>query len=344
MVLAAMLAVAWVARAAATHRSTVVLVLPEVPDSDLAEAYVRVQGELRAAGFEVKPTLGPRDSEPSRALTLAAEELQPAAVIGIFESPSGALEFWILDVRSGRTALKRMVRGGDAARAPEILAISAVELLLAGLSELDIKPAPDVAERPAAPPAPAASTSARGPEPRGSEDAEPRRWGLELGLATAASTDGAGVAWLPAARLEWAPLPVLRARLSGMGLGTHPEISGTGGSARTSQAMVLTEVVLRPWATWNVAPQLSLGSGAYYFGIEGQSTAAGVSGRAASRWSAAVDAGAGLSFELHHRLELLLEAHALLAQPYPSVQFLGTEQATAGRPTLIFSAMVAGWL
>src|SRR6185503_9219954 len=134
--------------------------------------------------------------------------------------------------------------------------------------------------------------------------------------------DGAGVAWLPAARLQWAPLPVLRARVSGLGLGSHPEITSSAGVARTSQAVLLTEVVLRPWSSWRLAPQLSLGSGAYYFQIEGRSTR-GDLGATASRWSAAVDGGVGLSWRQHRQLELVLEAHALLAQPYPSIRFLG---------------------
>jgi hypothetical protein len=325
----------------------VVLVLPEVPDSDLAEAYVRMQGELRAAGFEVKRAAGRQDLEPAKALAAAAEELAPAAVIGIFENPSGALEFWILDVPTGRTSLKRLARGGDPERAPEILAISAVELLLAGLSELAIKPA---AEASAAPPRSSAASQPKGEGDRSRQAsgskrrAEPLRWGLELGMAAAVSADGAGVAWLPAARLQWAPLPALRARLSGLGLGTHPEIAGPGGVARTSQAIVLTEVVLRPWELSGLAPQVSLGSGAYYFQIEGRSTQSSNLGASASQWSAAVDAGAGLAWRLRRHIELVFEAHALLAQPYPSIRFLGAEQASAGRPTLVFSAMVAGWL
>jgi hypothetical protein len=346
LLVVALLLIAALASSAPAQRSTVVLVVPELPDADLAEAYVRMHGELRAAGFEVKRAASRQELEPARALAVAAEELAPAAVIGIFDNPSGALEFWILDVHSGRTSLKRLARGGDPARAPEILAISAVELLLAGLSELDIKPAPETS---AAPPSssPAASrtkTTGDAKPSRPERRAAALRWGIELGMAAAASADRAGVAWLPAARLQWAPLPVLRARVSGLGLGTHPQVAGPGGVARTSQAMLLTEVVVRPWELSGLAPQVSLGSGAYYFQIEGRSTQSSSLGATASQWSAAVDAGLGLSWRLHRHLELVFEAHALFAQPYPSIRFAGAEQASAGRPTLVFSATVAGWL
>jgi hypothetical protein len=351
LVAAAVLLVAWVAPGAVPSGSTVVLVLPDLPDADLAEAYVRIQGELRTAGFDVEEAALPRDPDPAKALASAAEERSPLAVIGIFENPRGALEFWILDVRTGRTAVKRMARGGEPARAPEILAISAVEVLLASLSELDIKPAPSSTDESAASPRAAASGGAptdRAAVPEHPSEADASKqgdrelhWGLELGIGSAVGSYGASV--LPAARLAWSPLPILRARVSGLAFGTRPEVTGPGGFARTSQAIILAEVVLRPWDLRALAPQISLGSGAYHFRIEGHSID-GNQGATASQLSAAVDAGAGIAWRQQRHVELAFEAHALLAQPYPSIRFFGVERATAGRPTLLLSATVAGWL
>ena len=327
-------------------RSTVVVIRADPPDPSLAEAYLRMDGELRAAGFDVRPAASLQNVEPAQALTIAAEELGPAAVIGIFESPSGGLEFWILDVRRGRTAVKRMARGGESGRAPEILAISAVELLLASLSELDIKPAQGPAAAPSALPLASASAGAalepRRPSRGSSKDrANEPHFGLELGLSAAIA--GGGVAWLPAFRLQWAPMPPLRVRLSGFGLGTHPEIAGPGGSARTTQNIALVDVVLRPWDLPRLCPQFSLGAGTYYFQAQGRSVQ-GSEEATASTWSAALDFGAELAWRQQHHLELLLEAHALFAQPYPSIRFFNVEKATAGRPTIILAATVAGWL
>jgi hypothetical protein len=334
-------------------RSTVVLVRSDPPDPNLGEAYLRMHGELRAAGFDVSPEASLQNLEPTQAqaLALTVQALRPAAVIGIFENPNGGLEFWILDARSGRTAVGRIARGGESERAPEILAISAVELLLASLSELDIKPAREPAEAPTAlPPGSAsASTSFKPPqlsaEQAGTSKDRAHRlhFGFELGVGASIATGGGGVAWLPALRLQWAPLPALRVRLSGLGLGTHPEISGPGGSARTTQGIALADAVLRPWDLPHVCPQLSLGAGAYYFQVEGRS-AQGSAEATASKWSAALDFGAELAWKQHRRLEVLFGAHALFAEPYPSIRFFDVQKATAGRPTIVFSATAAGWL
>jgi hypothetical protein len=341
---AAVFLLALFALADVTNRSTVVLVRADPPDPNLAEAYLRMHGELRAAGFDVRPVAGMRDVEPSKALAMAAED-RPAAVVGIFENSAGALEFWILDVRGGRTAVKRIERGGEAARAPEILAISAVELLLASLSELEVKPATAGASSAQGPLASASASASSAPSRLPPEQASPKdpQLGFELGLSSALSTGGAGVAWLPLARLQWAPMPPLRVRLSGFGLGTHPEIRAPEGTARTTQGIALAEAVVRPWDLPALCPQFSLGAGAYYFQIEGRGVQ-GTEQATASRWSPALDAGAELAWRQRYHLDLVFGAHALLAQPYPSIRFFDVQRATAGRPTIVFSAALAGWL
>ncbi len=333
-------------------RSTVVLVRSDPPDPNLGEAYLRMHGELSAAGFDVSPAASVQTLEPTRAqaLALTVQELGPAAVIGIFENPNGGLEFWILDARSGRTAVGRMARGGESERAPEILAISAVELLLASLSELDIKPARGAEAPSTLPPASASASTSLKPPALAKEQADLSKvrayqphFGFELGVGASIATGGAGVAWLPAGRVQWAPLPALRVRLSGFGLGTHPEISGPGGRARTTQGIALADAVVRPWDLPHVCPQFSLGAGAYYFQVEGRD-AQGSAEATASKWSAALDFGAELAWTQHHRLELLFGAHALFAEPYPSIRFFNVQKASAGRPTIVFSATAAAWL
>jgi hypothetical protein len=340
---AALFLFARVALADAALRSMVVLVAAEPADPNLDGAYLRMRGELSAVGFAALPIASAQNVDPASALSLAAEGLSPAAVIGIFENPSGALEFWILDVRSGKTAVKRMARGGDAGRASEILAISAVELLLASLSELDIKPESAPAAPAPKPLEPAKLARVPPREAAGGSTARPPRFGLELGLGAAVATGGVGVAWLPAVRVQWSPVRALRVRLSGLGFGTRPTVSKPEGSARTSQDIALAEAVFRPWDFTRVYPQFSLGAGAYYFEVAGQSLPGSV-GATASQWSAAFDLGAELAWRQQSHLELLVGAHALFAQPYPAVRFFGVEQANAGRPTIVLSATVAGWL
>jgi hypothetical protein len=59
--------------------------------------------------------------------------------------------------------------------------------------------------------------------------------------------------------------------------------------------------------------------------------------------TAAADAGVGVRMPLRaRRVELGVEVHALLAEPYPVVRFFDTEVARAGRPSLLASLTLLG--
>jgi hypothetical protein len=47
---------------------------------------------------------------------------------------------------------------------------------------------------------------------------------------------------------------------------------------------------------------------------------------------------------LGRHFEIALEVHAQLAQPYPSIRFLGSPVATSGRPDLLPSLTLLAWL
>jgi hypothetical protein len=326
---------------------SVVVVRPDTTDARLAEALTRIQAELRVAGFDVTIVSKPRDVDAQS----PNAEVTPAAVIGISGDAETGLEFRIADRRTARTVIRKMAPEGESGRrAPEILAIYAVELLLASLAELDIKPAP--AEPPAAPetakpppvtapPPPEQKPRARAPEPVA--PAAARRIGIEPGFGVAVSPGGVGPALLPIARLQYAVLEALQLRLTGAGLGTRPEISGDAGIARISQGIVLVEALARPYESRWVSPKASLGAGAYYLGVKGRA-AQPLEGLSTSLWSAALDIGVGLSSRRISAFEISFEAHALLAYPYPRIRFVDEQKASAGRPTLLFTATVVGWL
>jgi hypothetical protein len=345
----AVLLVAAVGRADRTERPTVVVVRPAATDSRLAEALIRIEAELRTAGFDVVVVAKPEDAP-------AESPIETAAVIGIFGDAASGLEFKIEDHRGGRTVIRKMAPEGETGkRAPEILANYAVELLVASLAELDITPAPvDVEPAPPASPPPPASVapvasvpgSARPPPPSPppvalAAKAKSLRLGLESGVGVA--TSGVGPAVLPVVRVQYALLPAWGFRLTGAGLGTRPEITGPEGTASVSQGIVLLETLARPWRGKWATPKLSLGAGAHYFGVQGQGRAP-FEGVSASRWSVALDLGVGVSSRPRSAIELALEAHALLAYPYPRVRFLEEQRATAGHPTFLVTATVAGWL
>jgi hypothetical protein len=87
---------------------------------------------------------------------------------------------------------------------------------------------------------------------------------------------------------------------------------------------------------------VSLGAGVLYLEAEGHETAPYIAGDA-HRFSAAADAGVGLRMPLRpRRVELGVEFHALLAQPYPVVRFFDNEVARAGRPSLLASVTLLG--
>lgn len=335
------------ARGALAPRPSVVVVRPDATDPSLAEALTRIEAELRIAGFDVMI------ADPESAFVEARPERGPAAVIGIFGDAMSGLEFRIANRRTGQMVVRRMAPEGETGkRAPEILAVYAVELLLASLAELDIIPASPEPEPPAPPPppAPAPAPAPAAAEPRSATPAiEPikktdrSRFGIESGVGVAVGTGGVGPAVLPIARFQYAAVPVFHLRLTGAGLGTRPEISGDAGTAHISQAIVLAEAIARPYKGKWVSPSISFGAGAHYFGVEGRA-ALPLEGQSASLWSAALDLGVGVASAQSSLFELALEAHALFAYPYPSVRFVDERKATAGRPTLFITATVAGWL
>jgi hypothetical protein len=331
------------ARAAISPRPSVLVVRPDATDPSLAEALTRIEAELRVAGFDV--TIADGES--------ANVELQhehgPAAIIGIFGDALTGLEFRIANRRTGQMVIRRMAPEGETGkRAPEILAIYAVELLLASLAELDITPASPEPGPPPPPPSPAPVPAPAPPARREDTPAidpatEPSRFGIESGVGVAVSTGGVGPALLPIARFQYAVLPIFHVRLTGAGLGTRAEISGDAGTARISQAIVLAEAIARPYQGKWVSPSISFGAGTHYFGVEGRA-APPLAGQSASLWSAALDLGVGVSSARSSLFEFALEAHALLAYPYPSIRFIDERKATAGRPTVFITATVVGWL
>ena len=61
------------------------------------------------------------------------------------------------------------------------------------------------------------------------------------------------------------------------------------------------------------------------------------------RVSAAADVGVGMRMPLRpRRVELGVELHALIAEPFPVVRFFETEVARAGRPSLLAALTLLG--
>lgn len=330
--------------AAATEAPTVTVVVPRSPDPVMAEVLVRVEGELRAAGFNVSVVRQASEESPEDALANAATEQSPIALVGVFGTSQTGIDLWVLDRIQQRT-VRRAIRNVDlGSRNSEVLAVRTAEQLSASLEELDIAPAP--------PPAPPESKPAPAPVPPAAPDqlastpvASQKRGtvGLEVGPAVVFSFEGMGPALSPFARLCISPLPALELRLSGAGLGTRPQVQSDLGTARFAQSFFILDVTYGLQASSRLRPYAALGGGAYYSEVFGSSASA-LPSKNSSAWAMALEIGAGSSYRLSQSLELIAELDALLLSPYAVVRFADQERAKTGRPAVLFSTSVRGWL
>ncbi len=327
------------ALADAPSRPVVVLLRPDPPDPALGQMFVRIEGELGAAGFEVTIVAKAPDEDPRAAIARASDSLAPAAVIGVFGDPLVGMELWVADRLSGRSLVRRVNASGESgSRASEILAIRAAEQLSASLVELDLGPRPsEVAPKPAEV-APAAK-----PEPKlGAErPAERSRFRAELGIGSLFSFEGASPTVTPVGRIGWSPLSSWELRVTGAGLGSHSSLSSSSGTATFSQDLLLIEGVYSPSKPGEVGPRASLGVGTFHVDVEGRGSGS-VQGLDSSIWAAAVDAGVGLSYRRAARVGFAFEAHAVFASPYPVVRLLDAARATTGRPAIFASLALTG--
>ncbi|WP_437737198.1 hypothetical protein [Sorangium sp. So ce1335] len=337
--------------AASGEPARVVLVRPVAADPSISEALIRIRGELVADGFDVELLDAQSASAPRPTMDDAGQQAGSAALIGLFLAPDGqAAELWVVDPRTNETLVRRIDTRGEAREhIVEVLAVRAVELLRASLLELLMS-----SRRSAAPPGDAAprpsEVSQQVPRPAARPLDQPWRramWGVELGGGLLASPGGGiGPAMLLVARLRVAPpgpSSPLEARLSLAGLGTAPRVAGPQGSATVQQRFGLVELAALPWPELRLRPRFSVGLGALHVAVDGEASWPYRGGHSA-RWAFAADAGAGVELGIMRRFDVVAEAHALVAHPYPVVRFVETEAARAARPALLGSLSLVGWL
>ncbi len=335
----AVLLVAGIAAAATAPVPRVVLVRPPAAPPAVTEALVRLRGELLAAGFEAEVVEQPLggDVRDSLERLLPPNGSSATALVAVVASAEpGSAELWVIDRVTGKTVVRRVNAGtAGASRAAEVLAVRAVELLRASFLELAVAPPSE-----AAPPAPAAPAVERwATAPLEERD---WTWAIEAGGGTAAAPDGTWNAFMPVGRLERAFGRRFCVRISFAGLGTTAHVTNPGGSADLSQTVLLAEAVVRFRRGRRLQPLISAGAGALRFNVDSQqstpNTAVG-----GTQWSAAGDLGLGLRLPLsRNRFEIGLEAHALLAQPYPVAQYFGQELSRVGRPTMMATLTLLG--
>jgi hypothetical protein len=335
-------------RPRAAGGAIVILVRPPAAPPTVTEALVHLRGELDAAGFAaqiVEAPVGPDVRSSLERVSPATDAVAVVAVLPVADDHSlatpevAAAEMWVIDRLTGKTIVRRASAATDRERAAEILSVRAVELLRASFVELAI-----MAEQPPAVAAPQAQTATRWADRAIEEHQRAWSYGLELGGSVLQSFGGVGPSLLPLIRLERAFGDSFLARLSGAGLGAPARVSTAGGPADVTQTLLLGEVAFRLRAGRRIQPLLTAGAGALRFSAAGPAATSTFSTASGTRWVGVLDVGAGTHVSIGRRLELGLEVHALLAEPYPTVRFDGSEIARAGRPSLMAGVTVLGGL
>ncbi|WP_437490633.1 hypothetical protein WME75_14070 [Sorangium sp. So ce1014] len=338
---------------AAAAASRVVIVEADADDPLVREAATRLRAELGAAGFEVVrvPRARRGDAHDARdALERAAQDEGAFAAAAIFRSRAGATaDLWIVDRVTQKTVVRTVEVSGAAA--PSVMAVRAVELLQASLLEanlLSTRAPPEGAaggERVAVPDdvrrwmAPVRRQA--GADPAAARAGMLAGVGVEAGLVALLSADGIGPALGPALRLSYGAgagggggaLPAgLAARLTFAGPALGPALEGVLGTVSVRQEMALLEAVWALETGTAVSPVLSAGLGGFHLFISGDPLPP-LRSATGEVWSIAATFGGGAGLRLTERAALLLDAHAIFAEPRAVVTLGGERLGTAGRPT-----------
>jgi hypothetical protein len=228
-----------------------------------------------------------------------------------------------------------------ASRAPEVLAVRAVELLRASLLEATVHEAttaqqaplpadvahwmkPAVVDRTVEPPSPAAPLHGRG------------GLGLGLGAAMIGLLRGSPPAFAPVLRASYGG-ESWSGRLSVVAPALGSRVSAEGGAATIRQECVTLEVVGTWPARSPIAAVLSAGAGAYHWHVTGEASSPYVAHSGDSA-GALFDAGAGVAIRLGASAGFLADVHALGLAPGVDVAIAGSSVKLAGTPLLLTTA------
>jgi hypothetical protein len=310
--------------------SRVVVLRDAAADPALSEAAIRLEAELRAAGFDVVARPLAPAAEPRAALEQAARESGAFAAVVLFRAKAGAAaDIWIVDRLTGKTLIRTVEVGG--ANAASDLAVRASELLHASLLET---------ARPA---------ETRPRKPDNAVPADVKRWAyaaderrpfagltVEAAVGVLGSAGGIGPSFAPQLRLAWGHRSGFAARLSVVGPAVGASLQSPLGRAEVRQELAALSLVYAVETGSFLVPVFSAGAGGYHLLATG-SPDPPYTGRSDDAWAALVHAGAGAGARLSQRVMLLLDLHAILLLPRPVVTLAGAELGHAGRPSALLS-------
>jgi len=330
------------ARAEATH---VVLLQPATASPGARRCLTLIREELVGGGFEVE-TVDPGPAKDPFSLA-DSMQAQPRAVatIGLVGDPEvGRAEIWILDRTGDKTEVRRLPAPSEnPERVGEVLAVRTIEVLRASALKLLVersRPAPAPAPAPPEPPRPAPFPTKCPPD-----GAVPNRRvvALETGVSLLVSSTKLEPAVVPVARLRVGAAGPLVARLTLAGLGTRSRLETSRGTATVDQELGLVELGAAFRRERLLSPVVTLGGGVLHVRTDAQGVGPYV-GRRDARWSALFGIGAGLVGAFGRQLAVALQAHLMLAAPYPVVRFAGLDAAQLARPTVWLTVTLVSWL
>ena len=320
-------------------RAPLVLML-ETPDNEaVTELVTRVEGELVAAGADVRRVARPSAVlDPASRVLVSSEALAAVAAIEIEVLPEGGVRIWIAD-RLGPEPIVHhldvgLSAGTDektaAVRAAELLRVSFLQRLMDASNAPPPRPeGPPQKPRPEPPPAPppAAEPGASG--------------GLELGPALLSSFQGMGHQVALAARISYFPVESVGLRLNLLGLGRATLVEAAAGSANLEQQLAYLDVAWL-FGSRPVRPLLSAGIGAYHLDVEGIG-GPGFVGKSEDFLGVSAVFGAGAVVSLAASVTLSFSLNAVLVFPEPLVHLDETAAARAGRPSLLGNSLLGAW-
>ncbi len=302
----------------------------------MVETVVRIRGELISAGFSVEVIDEMVDSSRDSLEGLAEQRRADAAVAIVGHAAPNSVEAWVVDRLTGKSVMRRLPFEPESDRAPQTLAIRAIELLRSSFMEINLTP--EERSRPEVPPEVERLVGVD-VTPR-----RPERFAVEVGAAGVFGGGGVGPSIVPVLVLDLALGRQFFLQATLAGLGTRPRVATEVGSAQVVQTLGLLGLGyrFRPGMRWQ--PFVGLSAGALYTSVDGRAASPDTKGLSADQWSLLFDAGAGVMLRMRTRFHVALAAHLQMAQPYPSIRFLESDVATSGRPNAFLALTAGAWL
>lgn len=327
-------------RLAHAASTLVVVVRPAAGEANASEVLNRARGELVADGFEVLLVDAMPEANRVEAVMRKGHENGAAIAAGLFVADDAStIELCLVDELTGRVLVRRLdVQPNSSEHAPEVLARHTVDLLRASLLDFLVQ-----SLRSSVSDARASRKSA--PVVDTVPESGESRWAIEAGLGVLGSFQGVGPSVAPLARVRFAISHNFQLRATGSWFGTQPRVASSNGTgnATVEQGIAVLECVARFWRSRRFQPELSLGAGTYYVATNGNGVAPYPS-KESNGFAAAFDAGIGVGTPIGAHFELLLELHAIVTAPGVAIRFLDSDAARIGRPSLLSTISLAGWI